>query len=56
MTGVQTCALPILAYKGIPAIEWNATYGMVIVSAVTLLIAFIWARLPGSDRSSHAGL
>lgn len=46
----------LLAYKGIPAIEWNATFGMVIVVAATLLLGFIWARLPVGGRSSQASL
>ena len=46
----------LLAYKGIPAIEWAAAFGMVIVVGVTLLVGFVSARLAGRGRSPQTGL
>ena len=46
----------LLAYEGIPAIEWRAALGMIIVSGVTLLVGFVLARRRRSGRTSQAGL
>ena len=43
----------LLAYKGIPAIEWMATLLMVIVSALAVGIGYLLARVRGPRTSAR---
>jgi hypothetical protein len=43
----------LLAYKGIPAIEWMATLFMAIVSAIAVGIGYLSARLRGPQASAR---